>query len=305
MSIVAVNEIGTGGIQEDDEGVRTLTRTYQVQTSNPYDGQVAVLSATGVPRRGDFYNTTTESDINLTVRTVRAERQSDSRLHWTVTAEYSDKNEGDDEQKNPNPLERPAIITRSFASYQKVPRKVTQLTQGSSDFGSEVPETNSAGMPYENPTLVDEDDYVVVITKNYPTFDDNFWRPYHNSINSNQFLGADEHTLKLKIASVPPRQVETVPDIGPVTYYEVTVELHYRKATWLIERLDEGFYELADAAQNDPSLRFKPILDKNQQPFTTPQPLDGEGAALDHGDEPVYRKFRVGEEKDFSQLGLI
>lgn len=307
MSINAVREIATGrGITSDEKGVRRLTRVYQVETTSQYDEQLTVLSASGVPRRGDFYSTTNgTADINLTVRSVSAQQQSDSRLHWTVTVEYSDQREGEDNETppDPNPLLRPAVISRSFSSFQKVIEKGECLTDGSTDFGRDVPIYNSARMPFVPPPMIDDDRYTLTITKNFASFDDSFWRPYHNSINSNSFLGADAHTLKLRIASVPPKKFESVNDVN-VGFFEVTVELMYRPETWHYIPLDSGYYKIKNAAAAA-STDWEEIKNSDGQPYNTPPLLDGTGQPLVAGEDPIFLKYRVYEEKNFSLLGLI
>lgn len=114
-----------------------------------------------------------------------------------------------------------------------------------------------------------------------------FW----NAINSEPIWGCLPATLKVK-AIVPSLELTTGGRRWNVLYSIV-----YRSLGWLVKRADAGFYATG------PRGVYR-VLNDDGSPKESPTLLNGAGAELAPGAEPVYRTFRVNPWKDFATLNL-
>lgn len=299
MSVVSVNEIHTGrGIVKDDKGVRRATRAWLLTTSDPYDEAVVIEASGSIVQRGQAYVTANATDLNLSVRKIDIKQNADSRLHWTITAEYSDERKTS-KDKEPNPLLRETDITHSASAYQKVAETAVNDNSGDSDYGTETAILNSARQPFVPPPQVDDTRYTLTFAKNFSSYDAATGYGYTNSVNDGTYFGADARTLKIASIDVPPKITETVDGIGDVEYYRVTVAMEFRPETWDLSILDRGYYSLSTGGV------LSEINTTDGQPFAEPQLLNGSGAVLASTGTPEYRQYRYYREKDFNALGLL
>ena len=303
MSVLSVNEIHTGrGIVKDDKGVRRVTRVWQIATSDPYDEPVVIEASGSIVKRYDAYVTTNATDLNLLVRNIRIQQDTESRLHWTITAEYSDERKTS-KDKEANPLLRETDISRSASSYQKIAEKAVNDNSGDSNYGNEGPILNSAGDLFVPPPQVDDTRYTLTFAKNFGTYDDQTGYDFTNSVNDATYFGAAARTLKIASIDVPPQITEKVDGVGDVEYYRVTTTMEYRPETWDLSIIDRGYNEFKTV--NTSSDGTKTILDEHDQPYSEPQPLNGSGTVLNHDStsQVTYRQFRYYREKNFNSLG--
>src|SRR5687767_9681775 len=117
MAVVSVNELPgvEGGVNDKFE--TEYTRKFQVITSSPLDGPVAVIAPTGIPRIGDPYLTSTEQDLTAIAKEIRPKQDDDNPKRWEVTVTYG-RSTGDSEVPA-NPLQRAADISYGFAQFTR------------------------------------------------------------------------------------------------------------------------------------------------------------------------------------------
>ena len=304
MSVLSVNEIHTRrGIVKDDKGVRRATRVWQIATSDPYDEAVVIEASGSIVKRYDAYVTTNATDLNLLVRNIRIQQDTESRLHWTITAEYSDERKTS-KDKEANPLLRETDISRSASSYQKIAEVAVDDNIGKSAYGTETAIVNSAGDPFVPPPQVDDTRYTITLAKNFATYDDQTGYDYTNSVNDGTYFGAATRTLKIASIDVPPKITEQVDGIGDVEYYRVTTTMEYRPETWDLSILDKGYNEfISGSTTQTQEISTSTASENGTQPVSEPVLLDGNGAQLAAGGTPSYRQYRYYREKDFDVLG--
>ena len=95
--------------------------------------------------------------------------------------------------------------------------------------------------------------------------------------------------------STPLGELEYNPICG--FYYVVTYQFEINPNGWKKQILDQGMRQIVSGKKQK-------ILDDKNEEISSPALLDGNGAKLTTGSEPVALTFEVYSEADYSLLGL-
>lgn len=275
MPLVALNETGQGDDGEQtEEGVWNYKREYLVEMSVSTDTAYAVLTATGVPARGDRHGQDTRA------RAIKkdAKRLSENDRLWLVTVHYSTRYK----EYVENPLLRPAEYSWNG--------QIIQVAANKDRDGNPV--VNSAGDQFDPLPEKDDARGILIVTRNESQFNPSVAEAYYNSINQSTFMGFAKWKMKVANISATGPHVE-----NDVTYYKVSYEFHYKRDTWVCKLLDRGFQYLDGSSKR----RFK---DADGQDVGVPQLLDGQGEPLVSSAAEEFLDFWFYEEVDFSIFGI-
>ena len=291
MSILSVNEVSGARSTENEKGETEYTRTFKVVTSAANIGAIAVRTATGIPRVGDYYLTATEQDTGSLCKRVEPQQEQDNPRLWIVRADYGAPSDGDEAQRNPNPLLRPAVLTWGFNKSSRVVWKDAN--------GKGI--TNSAGEYFDPPPEMDDSRPTLSITRNEAAFNPGIATDYQDAVNSDSFLGFAPG--QVKVAGIS----GTSQTENNVAFWSVGYEFEFRREGWQLSILDQG--------RNQRILQWlAPILQRradNAEPIqgmavSDPVPLNGAGGELINPgpNTVIYRNFEVYKSKAFAPLGL-
>lgn len=275
MSIHSVNEtVGARG-NVNEKGVNEYTRVFQVITTAPTVGAVAVRMATGIPRRYDAYATATETDNSSLATRIATQQDDENPLIWEVTVDYGSPSTDQDQSgaTEPNPVLRPAVLAWSFQKFQRA------VWKDKDNKGI----LNSAKEFFDPPPEMDDSRPILTITRNQLTYNTAIAIDYQDAVNSDSFLGFAAG--KVKVAGISAQsQVE-----GRYVFWSVTYEFEFRREGWKLSILDQGRNKRVGA-------NLTPILQKDASgnainvAVSDPVPLDGSGGELSNP-TPSTAKF--------------
>jgi hypothetical protein len=149
------------------------------------------------------------------------------------------------------------------------------------------PARNSAGDPIDG---LEKDVAMVKMTyTNTQVLSPDFGRlnAYTNTCNSTSFLGGGAYTVRCMGWSGEYDQKNNV--------WNISVEFLFKPDGWEIRYYDVGFSEIVGGVR-------KAILDQAGNPVGQPVPLDGDGAQLNIGSEPLVRKLFPYSKAQMSNL---
>lgn len=284
MSVLQAKEIHEGRLGPIETGKRTYTRVWGVTTSSATDGPIQVREATGIPRLGDAYLTSSEGDAGAVVKKVDPQPTDNPKL-WHVRVEYDSSVEEEEE----NPLNRPAVLSWGSAQFQRVAWKDID--------GNAI--LNSAGQYFDPPPEVDDSRPTLTVTRNEASFNPALKIDYEDAVNTDPFMGFA--VGQAKVASINANsQFE-----NGLSFWSVTYEFHFRREGWILAPLDQGRYELWDIAGTK---RLVPIKERDTlgrkltTNVTEPVPLDGAGKQLQNPGPTTakYKEFTVYKQRTFS-----
>jgi hypothetical protein len=293
LAIVSVNELSGATGSENEKNEREYTRLFQVITNSRTDGVSTVRTATGIPRRGDVYATSTESDLSAVCKSVNPVQDRDNPRVWEVRVTYGPSDIEDDEVAE-NPLERPADISMSFAQFTRVCEKDIN---GKGIF-------NSAGYYFDPPPEIDDSRPVLVISRNEAAFNAALAMQYQDAVNSDSFFGASPG--QAKIGTITSERVIE----NRFRYWRTTYEIHFRREGWKMAILDRGKRQKAlNGEEGD--VEYIQARNSSGQIMhgayvTDAVPLDGQGRELRPATPTTakYKEFDVYKLMPFSALGL-
>lgn len=175
------------------------------------------------------------------------------------------------------------------------------------DADGEIPICNSSAEPFANPPNLLTSDVVLSVNGNFKNIDVGAMIQYATpcALNNDNFrLATINRTVsKGQCLFQKFRAVEKYhPKI--LTYYAVSVEVHFRWEGWTHWLLDQGTYELVTINSQSTVATLRPIKDKFGAKITKPVLLDGFGRALplatqnvaggaDHRSTQVFRSYRA------------
>lgn len=298
MSVVrcAPHWKGRDGSFENVQNNR-VSRTWIVVTDDKNDNQFTISSYFATDVEGGIVFLTPHPDANAyTARGLQADQQDESPFWWMVTVTYSTEplKADEEERQAPNPLDRPARITWDSENAQ-------EFTVKDKDDEAML---NSAGDPLE-PVEKDDIRWIISITKNFEELPD--WViDTVNCVNSSAITVSGK-TLPARTVKVNRLRIGELQIDNDVPYYEVTVELAYKKGTWDVKRLDEGFNVIAGDGKLEATDKKRILVEDDDgefQPPTEAIPLDGEGGILEFPtpDTAQYITFKIYEEEDLNDL---
>jgi hypothetical protein len=279
-----VNEIGEardGEITADF--TRRYTRSWRVlfAPGESLKGPINAFAAVGL-NIGTNYVTTTEYDDASFVNSLKAKQEEyDDGRSWIVTATY-----GPWEPQGETPLSNPVEVESGSVQFERL---VDQ------DWYTGEAVVNSAGDMFDPPLTGDDSRQVLTFVRNEATFNNALALALKDTVNAGSWRGYGPRTVK---ASMPKASRQYHPQIG--FYWRVSYEFHINPEKWDKVILDAGMRRL------DPSdaTKQRPIVTKDGSPVSSPVPLDGSGAPLAVGGTPVWKRFRVHVEADFSLFNL-
>ena len=264
----------------DDTRSTEAIRKFDVTFDNDNDAvenQALVLGLNGMPQGY-------EPHPNLPWLYVvgRTAAPKNGPKHWGVTITYNSRK---------NPLEvAPKVSYFSVESHEKIDRD-----------RNGVPITNSAGETFDPPITKGVKDLVIRIMRNEPFFNEPLMSEYENAINADVFRTPrgdtfDPGTVKCNMISGD----QVYPSDAPaeMNYYEVAYEFQIRWDGWKRRILDEGFRKKTTAG-------YETIEDVNGIPLSQPSMLDGSGALLADGADPVFKEFELDKILPFASLGIV
>lgn len=175
-------------------------------------------------------------------------------------------------------------------------QSITRPAEGWDDFAS-VPglnandvgqgAKNSAGDPVDG--LEEEASLVRLSYTNTQVANPNFLQllSHVNSCNSTPFLGADVYAIRVSGVSGEYDQKNNT--------WSITVEFVYNPDTWKLTYFDAGFNQIVSGQR-------RAILDAVGNPVSNPVPLDGNGATLSIGTEPLTLSLYPYPKTDLNQI---
>jgi hypothetical protein len=297
------------GGKSDNSINRTIVEVYQVQTNNPNDSAVIVLSSPLVPQMGIDVH----PDYTLALCTgTDATQPSASPYDWLVVATYSTIQP---RQPEDNPLARPDIVRWSGRAIVQVVDSAlwggvedwdgNPLAYSGSgnppplDIGERTAIMNTAADLYD-PTLQDEGyDLVATVERNVAYVPQwlIYYASYPASVNDATLMFGgiemDEATLKIMMPNVSELLIE-----NQIQYYKLTMSFAYREDGWDWRVANMGLNEFTNSGTKQP-IKFFGV------PVATPQMLDENGEAILSGNraDQTYCVFQRPRD-DFSVIRL-
>lgn len=285
MAIVRVDEVpeGNDGTFQMDRARRTYQRVFRAYSDDAEDGPGT--AATAIPVEiGDTYASfgAGEADTGALCKQINAKRSSEDRLIWVVTASY-DTDHPDPDANNPDPMARPVSYKLSCIKYSKPLLK---------DLNDDVIQ-NSAFIPFNPPVERDESRFQITVTVNRLSVDFPTYAATVDTVNYTTWHDFPAQTLRVVNLEVSPK---TEHDLN---FWEVTWTLETAPglAPWNpVKILDQGQYVIDTGTGG-----WRQVRDAFGQPLDNVL-LDGTGAQLAQGADPVYLEFQVYETSDFSLI---
>lgn len=298
-AIESVQEIHQGrNASQDTAEDPGYVRVFRVVANHSTVSAREVRAATGIPSIGDAYSVASAiggavTDTNARVSNVVATQPDpDSQELWHVVVTYS--------AETYPPGLTPSARWRT-SRFSRVLETEVDNGQSGSGLGSGRPVANSAGDPPSPLPEVDD---------NRPEYVREFWTTawsedlflaYRNAVNDAPVTIGDKTfpARTLKITGIDSERHER----GATFYWRVSLSVEYNPDGWLVEFYDRGFRELRDDYYSGGTCLVE-IPDKNGVQPTEPYYLDGAGAKLVEGNDPVTLEFAGYPEADFSILNL-
>lgn len=283
MSVVSVTEKPEGRSASTDLQLqRSYSRVFQVRTDSATDGAATARDAVGVPAIGAIHPEDARAFCS-----GKSANAAEDRVTWAVTCQYTTRPQTKcADEISDNPLDDPPDISIGLSRYQEV---VNQDRDGD-------PINNSAREQFNPLPERDASRLVITIVRNEEELNPQQILDYQDAINSDDWQGFEAGQLKINIT--PDRQVYTSGDTC-IVYWRKTYTIEVRD-TWDVKRLDEGFCKLVADKQE----RIK-VGDKAAEYPANPVLLDGSGAVLADGGNPVFLTFEIYEnEQQFEDLDL-
>jgi len=203
-----------------------------------------------------------------------------------VTVNYSRQQE---------PLSIPPRISWGFATSNEAIDKDSQ--------GNVI--TNSSGESPDPPITDEIDDLIMRIAVNWESFDHLLAADYKGAVNSDIFYDFPVGTCKIKVFDGDETR------IAGLTFWSVTIEIQIRYDSendllsgWKKRFLDEGF-RVKSGTDDDGATDYEILKDKDGNPLSQPVLLDGEGAKLVEGNDPVFLEFETYKLRPFAALGIF
>lgn len=292
MSILSVDEeFGQRGSSLNEMYQRTYTRVFNVVTSDPLVGPIAVRGASGIPGIGTHYQNGVptlhplhEFDNGSFVQAVNAEEASGGAgIEWKVTVNYGPWS--------------PAVFGSDPTLW---PLRVTfggERTEKVVEFDNTgAPIRNSAKDRFGDPVTIDDHITTLLITRNelVSTFDINLASAFSDSINEAEWNGIPERWAKMGIITTSEEKYDSN---GFVWYYTVTYPVQVGRKPWRKDLLDQGYNQIVGG-------KSVSIKGPDGQPLSDPRALNGSGVALGVSGSPVTLPFYVFDETDWDVLGL-
>lgn len=282
-----------GGTRNVD-GSRTYSRVFLVETDNINDGPDKVTTAAGLPILGFPYSTETENDLAAIATEIFPEQIAGGWNQWEVTVNYTTSLTERQEQSITilEPTERPPIVTIGFVNF-KIPAVGDHAEGGAAAIVASNQE------PFDPPIQVDDSRMIVTVSRNEKVINPKFIFDMHNTVNSQDWIEAKRHQLKVKIAA------QRLTDTRDVTnlYWRVTYVFEFMPWDWGwdLKTLNTGSYYV-DASDGNKKKMFGTV---EGQPHIQRLASNGDEIAADPNDlNATYTITQYYRERDFSAFKL-
>jgi hypothetical protein len=245
---------------------RNYTRHFQVYTSDQNDGPQTISASGALPSLLDLYIAGNDVDLGAVCSNISYNQPNNNQPKiWEVVCEY----EGAD-----NPLTRPHLIRTGFATRERIVWQ--DVYQGPR--GNAVPIVNSAGVYFDPPVTINENQPLVSIERNEVITIDPVALDlaYGNTTNADFFFGAAPNTV-LCLGITGGDAFE-----GGIWYWNMHYEFCYRSDGWVRYLLDQGlmWWDATIPAGGTKPNGYTDATDSKGNVTTEPQALDGKGKLL-------------------------
>lgn len=257
MSVIKVTEMPTVAASRRFGEPPTFKRSFVAEVDNPTTTLSDCLVAVGV----NYLDPHPEA-IYCRAMTANGGNYNGSRWHYEITWDYELPKQ---ENPDPNPLARPDIWKWTTGGLQ-VPALYYY------DGNTLKTLTNTADDFFEGATT-DISTLQASISANRPTFDYALAAAVTNSVNSDSFLGAEQHTWKCSGISGQPA-VEVVNE-QEVRYWQIETTLEYRPDGWPLQLPNIGWNYKEGGAKKRVWVRDPDTSER--VPASNPQPLNNDG----------------------------
>lgn len=304
MAVISMKEIWQDrGADSGGPDSTTANRQWRAITDNKLDDFNAVithgLSSGILPQLYSGH----PSNAYLTARNLRADSQSESPLHWIVTATYSSEPlpvREKEKQENPNPLNRKARIRWQTKEY---------LETAERDIEGKA-KLNSAGDFFDPPPTRRRSNWSVSVTKNLTTVP--AWILDFNDcpINQSQFT-LDGINIEANKAMLTAIEIGEEQENQGVKYRQLTLHIELagkHQQDFKTRILDQGLRRKISVEGGGYEQRH--IEEQNDDgeysKVTSPRLLNGTGGVLTQPspENAVFLEFDDYEALDFTQLPL-
>lgn len=164
------------------------------------------------------------------------------------------------------------------------------------------PITNSADEPFDPPITEEAFDLVLRIQRNEATYNPLLAAHYKRAVNQDTFLWFPPQTVKCSLFEGVRQRVANL-FFARVTYeFGIRVDTYVEGGQqaylgWRRRLLDQGLRTKTDG-------QYALIRDADDNPVTSPVPLNGSGAPLADGADPVFLLYETKDVLDFSLFGF-
>jgi len=266
MAVTSVVEITDGMGGTYDLTKRTYTRAFLVRVDDLSDDASVVLTSGSVPQVRDVHG----ADTYAFCKQVTATRLDG--LNFTVSAQYDTAVEEEED-----PLDRDPVYSWGSET-QQIPI----------DFdASGTPIKNSAKDPLDPTITRPYRKITLTITRNEASFSASLPLAFVNYTNTDTFYGASAgKALCRDITATSKTENDT-------DFWEVSYSFLFDANGHQVKVIDAGYRDSSQV----------PFLEKGV-PVANPVPLNGSGARLSAGSNPVALTFTIYPSTAFSGMGL-
>lgn len=257
MSVLNYKELAVVSASRKFGEPPTFQRKFVVEVDNPLTPQTEIVNAVGISFLTPHPEATYCRALNVSVGNYNG-----SRWHYEVTWDYELPKQPN---PDPNPLARPDIWKWTTGGLQ-VPALYYY------DNNTLKPLQNTANDFFEGATT-DISTLQASISGNRATFDYGLATAVTNTVNSDNYLGAEPYKWKCGGISAQPA-VEVVNEVE-IRYWQVEVTIEYRPDGWPLQLPNVGWNFLEAGTKKRVFVRDP---DTNEKvPSSNPQPLDNNG----------------------------
>lgn len=300
MSVTAVNPISAVASEADD-GTIEYDVVMEAITNSSSDGPRTVLSSALVPKRGDTFSFSGDTDqfASLRSRSISYRGKDETRKVWTLNLKYSSRG------SSQNPSDQSGGPADPIDWSWKVAGRTWNRIEAPDADRNDRPFVNIVGEPFLPPPERENPDPLIVLTKNHPTLDLSAWCEVQGKVNSNTQWGLTARKVKLR------EWTWTQHWIGQDRmYFSNTIEVEIKFAGFYYEPCNLGHRELIGIDPATGAGIYRNIVDEMKMPVARPVPLDAAGQRLPFGFPPVFfdqaagagglQRFEIEDETDLS-----
>lgn len=293
MSVISVREITGREFEAGENMNRRDVRKYRIICDIPNQIEPTIVAQADMPAiLAPHPEPLAFPGLRCTSVRLAQEDAADACI-WIATVTWSALTLGrsaantsvNPEQRNQNPLSRPAIL---YFGQERFQRTMIRDMDGNAI-------VNSAGDPFEQGVVKDEVRPTFTITKNVSTFPLNLWRDATNSVNADTFLGLDPGTVRLVSFTGQEGFENDITFFTQVGSFSIASDF---EKDWKAHPLDCGYQQLVGGELTEI------FLPGGMRPSTPPR-LNGAGVPLAPGDPSVFLDFTLYHSYVFGDLGFF